>query len=147
MAVTLKLKPNPKRVLDDDTLPEYLRSYLAIKYAADRMCERVGEMKATLMEYLAYNGIENQNGHRILDVEDVATIIRERRISEDFLEDEATRWLTKQGRRDEVIHEVTIEEFDYDAFMALLFKEQIDQAVVDEFYERNETFAFKVRVH
>lgn len=142
-----KLKANPKRVLTAETLPEYVQAYLAVLYACKQMEQRVAEMKATMMAYLAEHGVENANGHRIIDVEDVALLTRQRRVDETFLEDMATRWLEKKGLRDEVIHEVTIEEFDYDQFMALLFDRKVPQREIDNFYERNEKFAFLIKAH
>lgn len=142
-----KLKANPKRVLTEESLPEYLRAYLTVLYACKQMEARVAEMKATMMAYLDEHGVENQNGHKIIDVDDVAVITRQRRVDETFLEDIATRWLEKKELRDEVIHEVTIEEFDYDDFLALLFKMKVPQREVDNFYERNEKFAFLCKAH
>jgi hypothetical protein len=139
-----RTKASPKRVLDGASLPDYLTQYLMMRDAADEMSKRVNEMKATLMSYLAEEGIENEKGHKVIVVDGIATMIRERRISEAFLEDVAERWLKRKGKRDEIIKPVTVEEFDYDAFMALLFEDKTPQATVDTFYDRSENFAFKV---
>lgn len=131
-------------MLDEDSLADYLTQYLMMRDAAEEMSKRVNEMKATLMMHLAEHGTENEKGHKVIDVDGVATIVRERRVSEAFLEDVAERWLKKKGKREEVIKPVTIEEFDYDAFMALLFEDKTPQDTVDSFYDRTENYAFKV---
>ena len=141
---SVSTKPTPRRSIDSDELADYVGQYLAMKDATDEMTKRLNEMKATLMEHLAEHGIETENGHKVLVVDGVATLTRERRISESFLEDVAERWLKRKGKRDEIIRPVTVEEFDYDAFMALLFEDKTPQATVDTFYDRSENWAFKI---
>ena len=94
-------------MLDEDSLADYLTQYLTMKDAADELTKRVNGMKATLMAYLDEHGIENEKGHKVIVVDGIATIVRERRVSEAFLEDVAERWLKKKGKRDEMIKEVT----------------------------------------
>lgn len=140
-----RITPTPKRVLTPVTLPEYFAHYLADKQAVDALTAKVNGMKATLMAYLEEHGIENEKGHRTLVVDGVGTMTREQRISEVFLDTVAERWLKRKGKRDEVIKEVMVEEWDFDAFMALLYEEKVPQSVVDTFYERNPVFAFKAK--
>jgi hypothetical protein len=137
-------KPAAKRSLDPAEVPDYLAQYLEMKDAADEMVKRVGEMKAALMAYLDEHGIENERGHKTVVVDGIATITRQRSISESFLEDVAERWLKRKGKRDEIIKPVTIEEFDYDAFMALLMEDRTPQEIVDTFYDRAEKYSFYV---
>lgn len=139
-----KLVSNPRRTLDADTLPEYLTHYLNDKRASDALAKKVADMKATMMAYLEEHGIENERGHKVIVVEGVATIVREQRINETFLEDVAERWLKRHGKRDEIIKPVVVEEWDLDAFFAMLFEDKVDQDTVDTFYDRNPIYAFKV---
>ena len=139
-----KLVANKKRELSEATLPDYLAHYIAEKNMLDELTKRVNGMKATMMAYLEEHGIENEKGHRVIVVDGVATIVREQRISEAFLEDVAERWLKRKGKRDDIIKPVVVEEWDMDAFFALLFEDKTPPATVDTFYERNPIYAFKV---
>jgi len=139
------VKGEQKRILTEGALPDYLEAYLSSKDTADDLGKRIADQKATMMALLEAEGAENERGHRSIQVEGVATITRERRVSETLNEEAAIRWLEKQGMRDKVVKQVTIEEFDYDAFMEVLFDKKAPQKLVDSMYDRNETFAFLCR--
>jgi hypothetical protein len=53
--------------------------------------------------------------------------------------------LVKHDLRDEVIHEVTIEEFSEDDFFKVLYEQKVPQSVVDEFNVTHEKFSFIVK--
>jgi hypothetical protein len=140
-----RLTANPKRTLDTTTLPEYLTNYLANKKLCDELTKRVAAMKATMMTHLELHGVENEKGHRTIVVEGVGTITRQRSVSTDLDEDAAETWLIEHDLRDEVIHEVTIEEFNEDDFFKVLFENKVPQDVADGFNVTREKFSFYVR--
>lgn len=140
-----RLKANPVRTLDAESLPTYLTEYINNKRLCDELTKRVGSMKATMMAYLEEHGVENEKGHRSIVVDGVATITRQRSVSTDLDEDAAEEWLTEHDLRDEVIHEVTIEEFSEDDFFKVLFERKVPQDVVDGFNVTHEKFSFYVR--
>jgi hypothetical protein len=144
--MAVRIKPSPKRELDADTLPEYLSMYISQKQLLDELSKKVNAMKATMMSYLIEHGIENINGHKVIVVDGVGTITRQRSVSRTLDEDEAEEWLVEHGKRDEVIHEITIEEFNQDDFYRVLFEEKVPQDVADGFVSESETFSFRVKV-
>jgi len=135
----------PKRALTAAALPEYLSMYLAEKRLADELTTKLNGMKATMMTYLDEHGTENINGHKTIVVPGVGTITRERRVSTTLDEDAAEEWLVAKNKRDEVIHEVTIEEFNQDDFYRVLFEEKVPQHEVDGFIIASENYAFKAK--
>jgi hypothetical protein len=140
-----RLRANPKRELDEATLPDYLTNYIANRKLCDELTKRVAGMKATMMAYLEEHGIENEKGHRSIVVDGVATITRQRSVSTDLDEDAAEEWLVEHELRDQVIHEVTIEEFSEDDFFRVLFERKVPQDVVDGFNVTHEKYSFYVR--
>jgi len=143
--VPLVIRPNPKRELTAKALPEYLATYLAQKKLADELEKKLAGMKATMMAYLDAYGTENVNGHKVIVVDGVGTITRQRSVSRTLDEDAADEWLTKHGKRDEVIHEITIEEFNEDDFYRVLFEEKVPQDVADGFTDAHEKYSFIAR--
>ena len=140
-----RLKANPVRTLDADSLPMYLTEYINNKRLCDELTKRVAAMKASMMAYLEDHGAETEKGHRVIVVDGVGTITRQRSVSTDLDEDAAEEWLVKHDLRDEVIHEVTIEEFSEDDFFKVLYEQKVPQSVVDEFNVTHEKFSFIVK--
>jgi len=143
--MAVRVRPNPKRELTAKALPEYLSVYLTQKRLLDELTKKVGDMKAAMMAYLDAHGVENINGHKVIVVDGVGTITRQRSVSRALDEDAAEEWLTEHGKRDEVIHEVTIEEFNEDDFYRVLFEEKVPQEVADGFTVASEKYSFIAR--
>jgi hypothetical protein len=140
-----RIRPNPKRELTAKALPDYLSMYLAEKKICDELEKKLAGMKATMMAFLDAHGTENINGHKVIVVDGVGTITRQRSVSRALDEDAAEEWLTEHGKRDEVIHEVTIEEFNEDDFYRVLFEEKVPQDVADGFTVAHEKYSFIAR--
>ena len=143
--MAIRPNPKPKRGLDAKALPEYLSMYLTQKKLADDLTTKLAAMKAAMMAYLEAHGTENINGHKVIVVDGVGTITRQRSVSRALDEDAAEEWLTEHGKRDEVIHEVTIEEFSEDDFYRVLFEEKVPQEVADGFTVASEKYSFIAR--
>lgn len=140
-----RLKANPVRTLDAGSLPEYLTEYINNKRLNDELTKRVAAMKATMMAYLEEHGAATEKGHRVIEVDGVGTITRQRSVSTTLDEETAEEWLVKHDLRDEVIHEVVIEEFNEDDFFKVLYEQKVPQSVVDEFNVVHEKYSFIVK--
>lgn len=120
---------------------KHLSEYLNMKALADQAAERLAKQKALLMEYVEANGVEDEKGHRWVEVDGVGSIKRERRVSSSMDTDYAEEWLKENGLYEECT--TTIVVLDEDEILAKIFDETIPPKVAKRMFAERESFAFK----
>lgn len=102
-------------------------------------------MRKILVDNLEEEGYTDDKGSQYIDIEGVdgfKAIKNERRVSETVETDKLIEWLEKQGLRAECTK--TVEVFDQDAFMRLVWEGKVPEKILKKFTKVSESFAFKV---
>lgn len=139
-----QLPPNLER-----TLTEYLRSRRLRETAA----EMENKYKKDLMSALDRFGSKDDRGSSFIDLsgldiidprteEPVASIKRERRVTQSMDEETAENILRELGLYEKCVTTITV--LDEDAILSLNFSGEISDNVVKMMYDEKESFAFKV---
>lgn len=140
----LALKKSPARDLDDESLPEYVTQYLEAQELAKIATERANKMKETLRAYVEEDGIEDEKGHLWVEVPGVGQLKHERRVSVSLDEDAIAAELKRSSDYKKVFKEVTIIQFDEEAFYGVAFDRKWSAEKMEDLKSENVTWAFRV---
>jgi hypothetical protein len=138
----VKINKGPSRVTKHN-VGRHLAEYFNAKSLADKATERVRKQRDLLIDYAEEAGVEDDKGHRWVEVPGVGTIKRERRVSVSFDSVFAEAWLRSKDMYDECT--VTVVELDEDVVLGKLYEGDIPEDVGQSMYPTKEQFSLRVQ--
>ena len=130
--------------MDIQSVKDEVRQYVALKDQIDLISTRQAEIKKRLIEAVDELGEFNDRGHRVLALDDdsinVATLTKQRKVSNPLDMDVAETLLTKRGIKDTCIKMVpTLDE------SAAFYSGHLSEADIDAMFPEKVSYAFIVK--
>lgn len=133
--------------MDIQSVKDEVRQYVALKDQIDLISTRQAEIKKRLIEAVDELGEFNDRGHRVLALDDdsinVATLTKQRKVSNPLDMDVAETLLTKRGIKDTCIKMVPT--LDESAIMAAFYSGHLSEADIDAMFPEKVSYAFIVK--
>lgn len=133
--------------MDIQSVKDEVRQYVALKDQIDLISTRQAEIKKRLIEAVDELGEFNDRGHRVLALDDdsinVATLTKQRKVSNPLDMDVAEALLTKRGIKDVCIKMVPT--LDESAIMAAFYSGHLSEADIDAMFPEKVSYAFIVK--
>lgn len=134
-----KSEPTP-----EETLMQRVRAFLRIKMTVKSLTEEGDKIKKDLSAIVEEQGDTDEDGSQWLnlpsEVDDIASLKRERRVSRSLNQERAVELLTEKGLFDRVM--VTTPVVDEEELMACVYEELLTADEVDSIYDTKVTYAF-----
>jgi hypothetical protein len=133
--------------MDIQSVKDEVRQYVALKDQIDLISTRQSEIKKRLIEAVDELGEFNDRGHKVLALDDdsinVATLTKQRKVSNPLDMDVAETLLTKRGIKDTCIKMVPT--LDESAIMAAFYSGHLTEADIDAMFPEKVSYAFIVK--
>jgi hypothetical protein len=133
--------------MDIQSVKDEVRQYVALKDQIDLISTRQSEIKKRLIEAVDELGEFNDRGHKVLALDDdsinVATLTKQRKVSNPLDMDVAEDLLTKRGIKDTCIKMVPT--LDESAIMAAFYSGHLSEADIDAMFPEKVSYAFIVK--
>lgn len=133
--------------MDIKSVKDEVRQYVALKDQIDLISTRQSEIKKRLIEAVDELGEFNDRGHKVLALDDdsinVATLTKQRKVSNPLDMDVAETLLTKRGIKDTCIKMVPT--LDESAIMAAFYSGHLSEADIDAMFPEKVSYAFIVK--
>jgi len=133
--------------MDIQSVKDEVRQYVALKDQIDLISTRQSEIKKRLIEAVDELGEFNDRGHKVLALDDdsinVATLTKQRKVSNPLDMDVAETLLTKRGIKDTCIKMVPT--LDESAIMAAFYSGHLSEADIDAMFPEKVSYAFIVK--
>lgn len=124
-------------------LERLTKEYLDTKNMADKVNDRLDELKAALSMRVMKDGQEDDRGNLWLPVGS-RQLKREKRVSITFDEEAAEQWAKEQGIFNDVKRIIIKEKIDMDLLLAYAWEHKEVQQCIESFNTEKITWAFKV---
>ena len=133
--------------MDIQSVKDEVRQYVALKDQIDLISTRQSEIKKRLIEAVDELGEFNDRGHKVLALDDdsinVATLTKQRKVSNPLDMDVAEDLLTKRGIKDTCVKMVPT--LDESAIMAAFYSGHLSEADIDAMFPEKVSYAFIVK--
>jgi hypothetical protein len=133
--------------MDIQSVKDEVRQYVALKDQIDLISTRQSEIKKRLIEAVDELGEFNDRGHKVLALDDdsinVATLTKQRKVSNPLDMDVAETLLTKRGIKDTCIKMVPT--LDESAIMAAFYSGHLTEEDIDAMFPEKVSYAFIVK--
>ena len=133
--------------MDIQSVKDEVRQYVALKDQIDLISTRQSEIKKRLIEAVDELGEFNDRGHKVLALDDdsinVATLTKQRKVSNPLDMDVAEDILTKRGIKDTCVKMVPT--LDESAIMAAFYSGHLTEADIDAMFPEKVSYAFIVK--
>lgn len=126
-----------------DQIKREVQQYVALKHEIDQLNDRVTTIKKRLTGYAEANGVPNEKGSLVFDVNDELTktsaIVKQRRVTKTFNDTAAEEILKARGLYDTCIKTTTV--LDEDAVMGAYYNGELTDDDIDTMFPEKVVWA------